>query len=254
MITGRKDSHPVPALSTPVKTTVVVDTLPRIDRTADETSQATTTHALTFPNDIVPGFLYLGNVWQASQPEILRKMGITHVLSVCEIAPSNPMPRITYMTVAPSSLYESFDRCYVFLKKARKTGGKVLINCVSGVSASPTLAVYYLMRSERISLVQAYNDVLACRPLMFPSVACMFMLVESELCRCGVASIQSTEAMDALQSGALIDDRPWQPQVKLSTQLSMFFLGRCNDRYVQDNMALLFGDRVTRQSSCVLGQ
>ncbi|RHY02896.1 hypothetical protein DYB26_005327 [Aphanomyces astaci] len=251
MITGRKDPHPVSPLSTPVKTTVAVDSLPRNIHTHHGHSSTTTHHALTFPNDVVPGFLYLGNVWQASQPEVLRKMGITHVMSICENGPSHPMPRITYMNVPPASLHDAFDGVYAFLKKARKAGGKVLINCVSGVSASPTLAVYYLMRSERISLVQAYNDVLACRPLMFPSVTCMLMLVEAELYRCGVASIQSKEAMDALQDGSLRDDTPCHSQMKLSAQLSMFFLGRCNDRYVRDNMHQYFGDSARRSTSLV---
>ncbi|KAF0693558.1 Aste57867_15423 [Aphanomyces stellatus] len=204
----------------------------------------TSSMALVYPNDVVPGFLFLGTTHQATQPEILRKMGITHVLSVSDAPSALALPRITYMHVPTTRrLGDAFDPCYVFLKKARKAGGKVLVHCATGVSAAPTLAVLYVMRADKISLVDAYNDVLACRPAMHPTEPCMHMLVEAELYRFGVASVQSLDEMHALQRGDLHEAAPsGAPPPKLATQLSMLFRGRCNDQFVQTNMQHFFGD------------
>ncbi|CAK4118213.1 unnamed protein product [Aphanomyces euteiches] len=210
MMTSRKDLDDYPVY-TPVKTTVLVDYAPRSDPSSSvvlppSKQSQPIRHALTFPNEVVQGFLYVGNIWQATQPEILRRMGITHVLPVSDTPVPNPLKRITYMHVPSSTKHPlnlCFDDAYAFIKKARKNGGKVLINCVSGVSSSPTLAVYFLMRADKISLVEAYNDVLASRPLMFPSLACMRMLVEAELRRFGTASVRTAADIDALQGGCL---------------------------------------------------
>ena len=58
---------------------------------------------------------------------------------------------------------------------------QMFVHCASGVSRAPTMVISYLVRSKRISLGDAFNYVVACRPSVYPNDGFMFQLAMQEV-------------------------------------------------------------------------
>ena len=164
-----------------------------------------------FPSRILD-FLYLGNLNHATNPLMLKQLGITHVLSIGESAlvppakqapapgatssaakartPTNSLwveQSLGNMTVCDIQDIQD-DGCDVilphlvtameFIHAAHKAGGKVLVHCRVGVSRSATLVIAYVMKHLDLSLVDAYLMVRARRLniLIQPTILFMWTL------------------------------------------------------------------------------
>ncbi|KAG6878804.1 hypothetical protein C0992_007648 [Termitomyces sp. T32_za158] len=96
-------------------------------------------------NEIVKGQIYLGNLPAARSPEILKRLGTTHILSVC---PEYPSAGPNHLTIAVNDseydniLIHLLEACN-FIETALKNRGKVLVHCVMGVSRSATVVAAY---------------------------------------------------------------------------------------------------------------
>jgi Dual specificity phosphatase, catalytic domain len=58
----------------------------------------------------------------------------------------------------------TFEECAAFLDAVQAAGAKVLVHCMSGNSRSPSIALFYLMRTYQQTLEQSYTYLKAKRP------------------------------------------------------------------------------------------
>ncbi|KAF6248776.1 protein-tyrosine phosphatase-like protein [Scenedesmus sp. NREL 46B-D3] len=119
-------------------------------------------HESCMPTTILSGFLYLGSYDTASRQELLKAIGITHILNTVPTCPALYKNTFTYHTVelAPPE----FDECFNFLDDVQREEKKVLVYCMSGVTRSPTVVIAYLMKLRGWRLAESYKWVKDKRP------------------------------------------------------------------------------------------
>ncbi|KAI9282453.1 hypothetical protein BC943DRAFT_328820 [Umbelopsis sp. AD052] len=139
----------------------------------------------SFPSRILP-FLYLGNLNHATNPKVLKALGITHVLSVGENANLGDDFKLLLLDNlyddGIDSLWGHIDDCIKHIDEARLQGTKCLIHCRVGVSRSATITICYVMKHMHMSLVQAYLFVRARRlnVIIQPNLKFMYELLQYE--------------------------------------------------------------------------
>ncbi|PHH55568.1 Dual specificity protein phosphatase PPS1 [Ceratocystis fimbriata CBS 114723] len=127
----------------------------------------------SFPSRITD-YMYLGSLNHANNPELLRALGITQVLSVGEVAdwtesefekwgPDNVCLVQGVQDNGVDTLTPEFSRCFSFIDQGRRKGGATLVHCRVGVSRSATICIAEIMRSFNLSLPRAYCFVRARR-------------------------------------------------------------------------------------------
>ncbi|KAF5369718.1 hypothetical protein D9615_010155 [Tricholomella constricta] len=143
-------------------------------------------------NEIVQGQIYLGkcvphsfypkNPLGAKNPkhpslpaalsaEVQKKLGTTHIVSVCpEYSSTGP----NHLTVAvEDSEYENIlihlpNACQ-FIQTALDHGGRVFVHCAMGISRSATVVAAYLMKTRRMSRSAAMRFIKQKRPQVHPN-------------------------------------------------------------------------------------
>ncbi|KAG0359745.1 tyrosine/serine/threonine protein phosphatase pps1 [Podila minutissima] len=153
----------------------------------------------SFPSRILP-FLYLGNLAHASNPGLLKSLGIRYVLSVGEEAhglheanammidsdtsSSKFMVKLVddMFDNGVDSLWKHLENCVDFVDEARRSNTRVLIHCRVGVSRSATIVIAYLMAHYNMSLADAYLMVRARRlsVIIQPNLLFMYELLQWE--------------------------------------------------------------------------
>ncbi|HXY47125.1 MAG TPA: dual specificity protein phosphatase family protein [Thermoplasmata archaeon] len=87
------------------------------------------------------------------------------------------MPPATHIPIyddrSGSAIHPNLDRLAREIEAARAQGRPVLIFCGHGIRRSPLGAAWYLHRSEKLSLTEAFERVRAVRPRAEPPVAWM---------------------------------------------------------------------------------
>ncbi|KAK0659029.1 Dual specificity protein phosphatase PPS1 [Lasiodiplodia hormozganensis] len=127
----------------------------------------------SLPSRILP-YMYLGNLNHANNPELLRELGITRVLSVGEpvswvketmeeFGTQNLLyiDRVQDNGVDP--LTEEFSRCLRFIEQGKIDGTATLVHCRVGVSRSATICIAEVMNELGLSFPRAYCFVRARR-------------------------------------------------------------------------------------------
>ncbi|GAB2269900.1 hypothetical protein Dimus_004819 [Dionaea muscipula] len=133
---------------------------------------------------IVEG-LFLGSCRAAADKEGLKRLNITHILTVANaISPAHPHD-FTYKIIdvkdmADTDLAKHFSECFDFIDEANRMGCGVLVHCFAGKSRSVTVVVAYLMKRHGMSLNQAMNHVRARRPKATPNVGFYKQLINFE--------------------------------------------------------------------------
>ncbi|OQS03324.1 dual specificity phosphatase [Thraustotheca clavata] len=182
------------------------------------------THNINYPNEILDGFLFLGNMWHAQSSSVIRNLGITHIVNA-SLDTGNVFENagVFYHEVKiKDDIYANiaahFEPTFSFIEKAKQTQhSRVLIHCTQGISRSATLAIYYLMRGQRWSLVTAVNYCISNRGVCFPNQGFLqaLMVEERELYH---ANTVMTHELDQLLEGSLPDKPVPKPMLILEPQ------------------------------------
>jgi len=117
--------------------------------------------------------LYIGAEGAAKNAFYLKKVGVTHVLNTAEgtrmgmVDTNQNFYRpfgIKYkgfklLDVAQTNIAMYFAEVADYIDEALKSGGKVLVNCLMGMSRSSTCVLAYLMLRQNMTAVEALTEV-----------------------------------------------------------------------------------------------
>jgi protein-tyrosine phosphatase len=136
---------------------------------------------------VLPDFLYLGSGRDANDIEQITENKITHILNCTAEWPAyHALPetitlkRISIKDMNNVNITEHLDDCHNFLDQVRQNGGRAFVHCTIGRSRSASVVLSYLMRSEKMSLGQAYNHLFSCRDIIKPNDGFMKQLMAFE--------------------------------------------------------------------------
>lgn len=129
--------------------------------------------------------LFLGSVGAAHNKDQLKKLNITHILTIaCSLPPADPNDFVCkvvgVLDTRDADIKQHFDDCFNFIDEGRQSGGGVLIHCFAGISRSVTITVAYLMKKRGMNLTQALEHVKSRRPQAAPNVGFMVQLKDFE--------------------------------------------------------------------------
>ncbi|PSN29326.1 hypothetical protein C0J52_19956, partial [Blattella germanica] len=118
--------------------------------------------------------LYLSSQDVVQDTELLKKHGITHILSL-GVKPINLSKDIQnkfvfILDIPQTDILDCFeDECFPFLSHAMRKKGHVLVHCNAGVSRSPAVVIAFLMKNRKMSYNEAYNLVKNKRSVIHPN-------------------------------------------------------------------------------------
>mmetsp|Transcript_12475 Transcript_12475/g.18618 ORF Transcript_12475/g.18618 Transcript_12475/m.18618 type:complete len:222 (-) Transcript_12475:19-684(-) len=166
-------------------------------------------------------FLYIGSKNVARDKEKLLSLGVTHVVNCTVVRneggchnyfENEPQFRYLRCPVQDSdaaSLKKYFGDTCKFIEGARKLEHGVLVHCQQGVSRSSTITIAYLMKSQKMSLIDAYNHVKTRRPVVKPKKNFLCELLQFE-----------KELKEGSDSKGKKDEKPGEKRKKESKEIS----------------------------------
>uniref|UniRef100_A0A3B1JEX0 Dual specificity protein phosphatase n=1 Tax=Astyanax mexicanus TaxID=7994 RepID=A0A3B1JEX0_ASTMX len=128
--------------------------------------------AYTHVNEVWPN-VFIGDEETARKRHGLQKMGVTHILNAAEGERNSVCTGASYYTDVNMEYFgieaediPSFNLSQYFFSAAEymqqvlsNPNNKLLVHCVMGRSRSATLVLAYLMIQEKMTLVEAINQV-----------------------------------------------------------------------------------------------
>ncbi|NXP48353.1 STYL1 protein, partial [Heliornis fulica] len=126
----------------------------------------------TYPVEILPAKLYMGNFRQACNQQIQKDLKIKAQVNVSEqpatlFAEGGNYLHISVPDSLEADLFSTFDTICHFID-TQLDHGAVLVFSSLGISRSSTVTMAYLMRSCQFSLKRAWDYVLKCKADMRP--------------------------------------------------------------------------------------
>ncbi|XP_022644297.1 dual specificity protein phosphatase 14-like [Varroa destructor] len=118
-------------------------------------------------------------------PDNLKKFGITMVVNVTNDVIDDGVPGITYKRFAavdePSQdLKKYFHPAADCIHETIRTGGKVVVHCMAGVSRSCSIVLAYLVKYRNMTLREAFKFVRERRSIVHPNYGFFRQLIEFE--------------------------------------------------------------------------
>ena len=140
------------------------------------------------PVAIIPGFLYHGNYDTASRSDIIKALGMTHLLNT--VLTSSELYKNTFCYHTVSTNPPKLPECIEFLERVEKEdNGKVMVYCMSGQSRSPTIIIAFLMKSRGWRLLESYKWVKEKRSMVNLNAEDKKKLIEYEISLFGQCSV-----------------------------------------------------------------
>jgi protein-tyrosine phosphatase len=127
-----------------------------------------------FGGSLICENLYLGGFSDAMNLKELKKVGVTHCLTVMYgVSPFYPNDfkyiNIPVLDVDMESLEPYFAQTNLFIEDSVKTG-KVFVHCRQGKSRSASIVIAYMMFKYKLKFHEALQAVRAKRPLISPNM------------------------------------------------------------------------------------
>jgi len=127
-------------------------------------------------DQVRPG-LYCGGMAGALRHADLKRLGVTHVLCMADydqhghaVDRESFVYKVLRAQDTPSfDISRHFDEIDRFIGAGRLSGGAVYVHCMAGVSRAAAAILVHLMRSERLALADAFNQLKAVRPCVQPN-------------------------------------------------------------------------------------
>jgi atypical dual specificity phosphatase len=127
--------------------------------------------------------LYISDLWTATHIPTLISLGITHRLSI-QLEPTEPPPnnvalKTKYIPLQDKSearLWMYMDSVVDWMSTALAQGGTVLVHCTWGKSRSVAFVVAFLMRTQGMTLDQAFAYIQEKRAVAKPNEGFMQQL------------------------------------------------------------------------------
>ncbi|CAH1261533.1 dual specificity protein phosphatase 10-like [Branchiostoma lanceolatum] len=139
------------------------------------------------PPSLVLPFMYLGNERDAADIRTLLRLNIGYILNVTSHIPLHhegfcgiKYKRLPATDSQHQNLLQYFEEAFEFIDEARSSGRNLLIHCQAGVSRSATIAIGYIMKHTRMTMMDAYKFVKNKRTVISPNLNFMGQLVEYE--------------------------------------------------------------------------
>ena len=127
-------------------------------------------------SEVMKNFLYVGGESIASNREVLKEMGVTHVVNCAADVCRNLFPNdFTYLTYyLKDSKTENIECLFYevirFIDQVAAKNGRVLIHCVQGVSRSVSLCIAYLIYKQKMSYSSAFDHLKRVRGVASPNM------------------------------------------------------------------------------------
>lgn len=132
---------------------------------------------LTF--DEVDRSVCVGGYLAAASPEVIHRLGVTHIIKLFADDPSYPggstrLPGVEYLVLPAEDrpdfdISQHFPVAMRFINAAQRSGGRVLVHCHAGVSRAPTIVLAYIMTYARLPLRLAWEYLRDRRPVIRPN-------------------------------------------------------------------------------------
>jgi len=115
-------------------------------------------------SEIIDGFMWLGSDLVARDEQMLKTIGITHVVNCAADYSENYLQDkgVKYKSYHLKDhvrediscvFYDAID----FIADARRNNGKVYVHCVQGISRSATIILAYRIFTEKITYQEGYD-------------------------------------------------------------------------------------------------
>ncbi|KDQ53620.1 hypothetical protein JAAARDRAFT_209961 [Jaapia argillacea MUCL 33604] len=138
-------------------------------------------------SEVIPR-LYLSDLYTATSPNVLNRLGITHVVSVVGRPWHRYPSSIKHLSVPiednrKADLLGYLDATVTWIHHAlsRSDNNRVLVHCVWGMSRSASVIVAYLMAMKKMPLQLALSFVRLKRSVVRPNIGFMSQLQMYEL-------------------------------------------------------------------------
>ncbi|XP_034039234.1 dual specificity phosphatase 28 [Thalassophryne amazonica] len=128
--------------------------------------------------------LFIGNARSGCSAELIQQEAVTFCINVSK---QQPFPTVCVATLRipvyddpNEDLYSHFDRCADAIQQEANRGGHSVVYCKNGRSRSASVCVAYLMKHQKLSMVEALQKVKAARHAIDPNAGFMIQLQKYE--------------------------------------------------------------------------